>query len=66
MSAQSQNDERSLSENERKLTELEQDETTIENEDHHGFADAARATRLRDEMEALDTEILHEKEEIKG
>jgi hypothetical protein len=61
-----QNEDRALSENERKLAELEKEEDTIENEDHHGFADAARGIRLRSEIEALDTDILHEKERDQG
>jgi hypothetical protein len=61
-----QNEDRALSENERKLAELEKEEDTIENEDHHDFADVGRGIRLRSEIEALDTEILHEKERDQG
>jgi hypothetical protein len=65
MSGQSENDKGSLSGEESKLIEMEHEETVIETEDHHGFTDAARVTRLKSDAEALECEIVHEKEQLK-
>lgn len=47
---------------EHELQHLEQEENELAGSSHQGFADALRGNRLRDEIQALDTKILHERE----
>jgi hypothetical protein len=54
-----------LSEEENKLAELERQKNTIETEDHRGFGDAIRLIQLKGEMEALEENIMHDKQRAK-
>ncbi len=54
-----------LSAEENKLAELERQKRTIENEEHRGFGDAIRLIQLRGEMEALEENIMHDKQRAK-
>ena len=54
----------SLLKDESELLELQRDEATIEAEDHDGFVDAARSTRVKSEIEELETDIFHKKVQI--
>ncbi len=50
----------------KELAKLERDELVLEGEEHHGFTDAIRATRLKSQVEALDTQIQHEEMWLKA
>jgi hypothetical protein len=54
-----------LSEEENKLAELECQKNTIETEDHRGFGDVIRLIQLKGEMEALEENIMHDKQRAK-
>ena len=65
MNAQSQGDDRSLSDDESTLVELERDETIIETEEQRGFGDAARMNQVKSEIEELETDNFHERVQSK-
>lgn len=65
MKSQAENGEVQLSMEENKLIELERQISIIETEDHRGFGDAIRLIRLKDEMEALEENIRHDKQRAK-
>ena len=50
---------------ENKLAELEHQENIIETEEHRGFGDAIRLIQLKSEMEALEENIMHDKQRAK-
>jgi hypothetical protein len=52
-----------LTDEEMKLQQVEKDANAIENRDHHGFADAINRIRIEREIQELDTDILHRKQE---
>jgi hypothetical protein len=54
-----------LSGEENKLAELERQERLIETEDYRGFGDAIRIIQLKGEMEALEKNIMHDKQRAK-
>jgi hypothetical protein len=54
-----------LSGEENKLSELERQESMVETEDHRGFGDAIRLIQLKVEMEALEKNIMHDKQRAK-
>jgi hypothetical protein len=54
-----------LSVEENKLAELERQESMIEAEEHRGFGDAIRLIQLKSEMEALEENIMHDKQRAK-
>jgi hypothetical protein len=54
-----------LSGEENKLADLERQKTIIETEDHRGFGDAIRLIQLKGEMEALEENIMHDKQRAK-
>ena len=64
MNAQPQDEHESLLKDESELLELQRDEATIDAEDHDGFVDAARSTRVKSEIEELETDIFHKKVQI--
>jgi len=64
MNAPSQGERDSLAKDDGELLELQHEETTIEAEDHDGFEDAARLTRIKSEIEELETDIFHTKVQI--
>ena len=53
------------SKEENKLAELERQKSIIETEDHRGFGDAIRLIQLKSEMEALEENIMHDKQRAK-
>jgi hypothetical protein len=65
MKPQSEIGDTQLSEEENKLVELERQKRTIETEDHRGFGDAIRLIQLKGEMEALEKNIMHDKQRAK-
>jgi hypothetical protein len=65
MKLRPENRETQLSEEENKLLELDRQESIIETEDHRGFGDAVRLIRLQGEMEALEKDIMHDKQRAK-
>lgn len=54
--------ERELQDDEGRLRDLENEEATLENRPHDGFADASRVARLESEIETLDEQIQREKQ----
>jgi hypothetical protein len=54
-----------LSGEENKLAELECPKSIIETEDHRGYGDAIRLIQLKAEMEALEKNIMHDKQRAK-
>jgi hypothetical protein len=54
-----------LSGEENKLAELERQKSIIETEDHRGYGDAIRLIQLKAEMEALEKNIMHDKQRAK-
>jgi hypothetical protein len=54
-----------LSGEENKLAELERQKTMIETKNHRGFGDAIRLIQLKSEMEALEKNIMHDKQRAK-
>lgn len=54
-----------LSGEERELAELEREENIIKTEDHRGYGDAIRLIQLKGEMEALEKNIMHDKQRAK-
>ena len=54
-----------LSIEENKLAELERQESMIETGEHRGFGDAIRLIQLKSEMEALEENIMHDKQRAK-
>jgi hypothetical protein len=64
MTAYAQGEQDSLSKDDNELLELQHEESTIEAQDHDGFADAARLTRVKSEIEELQTDIFHKKVQI--
>ena len=54
--------DRELRDDEERLRDLENEEATIANRPHDGFADASRMVRLESEIEALDEQIQREKQ----
>ena len=45
-----------------RLERLEEEERALEASPHQGFTDAIKVNRLRDQIEDLDTQLLHERE----
>jgi hypothetical protein len=54
-----------LSGEENRLAELERQKAIIETEDHRGFGDAIRLIQLKGEIEALEENIMHNKQRAK-
>ena len=54
-----------LSGEENKLAELERQKSILETEEHRGFGDAIRLIQLKGEMEALEENIMHDKQRAK-
>jgi hypothetical protein len=54
-----------LSIEENKLAELERQKSIIETENHRGFGDAIRLIQLKGEMEALEKNIMHDRQRAK-
>jgi hypothetical protein len=65
MKSQPENGETQLSGEENKLIELGRQKSIIETEDHRGFGDAIRLIQLNGEMEALEENIMHDKQRAK-
>ena len=55
-----------LSVEERKLADFERQKSMIETEEHRGFGDAIRLIQLKSEMEALEENIMHDKQRAKN
>ena len=53
---------RLMSDEERRLQDLEREKAAIESRPHDGFADATRVVRLESEIAALDDRIRREKQ----
>jgi hypothetical protein len=54
-----------LSVEESELAEFERQKSMIETEEHRGFGDAIRLIQLKGEMEALEKNIMHDKQRAK-
>ena len=65
MRAQPEIGDTQLSGEENKLAELERQKNIIETEEHRGFGDAIRLIHLKGEMEALEENIMHDKQRTK-
>ena len=66
MKPQSEIGDIQLSGEENKLAELERQKSIIETEEHRGFGDAIRLIQLKSEMEALEENIMHDKQRAKN
>ena len=55
-----------LSREENKFAELERQKNIIETEDYRGFGNAIRLIQLKSEMEALEENIMHDKQRAKN
>jgi hypothetical protein len=62
MNPQPEIDDAQFSGEENKLAELERPKSIIETEEHRGFGDAIRLIQLKGEMEALEEDIMHDKQ----
>ena len=63
MKPQSEIGDIQLSGEENKLAELERQKRIIETEEHRGFGDAIRLIQLKSEMEALEEDLMHDKQQ---
>jgi len=64
MNAYAQGEQDSLSKDDNELLELQHEESTIKVQNHDGFTDATRLTRVESEIEELQTDIFHKKVQI--
>lgn len=55
-----------LKDNLAKLAELEQQEQTVATERHDGFQDAVLLRNIQSEIEDLNNEVWHEREQLKA
>ncbi len=58
--------ESQIAADERELKRLEKEKNRLVASPHHGFADASSVNRLDEQIQALDTKIIHEREERNG
>ena len=62
MSEGQQQQDSPVASEEQRLERLEEKARALEASPHHGFTDAITVNRLRDQMEDLETQLLHERE----
>jgi hypothetical protein len=55
-----------LNDNLAKLDQLEQEQQTVATERHDGFQDAVLLRNIQSEIEDLNTEVWHEREQLKA
>ena len=62
ISEEQQQQEALIASEEQRLERLEEETRALDASPHHGFTDAIKVSRLRDQMEDLETQLLHDRE----
>ena len=62
MSEEQQQQEPLIASEEQRLERLERETRALDASPHHGLTDAIKVNRLRDQMEDLETQLLHDRE----
>ena len=62
ISEEQQQQEALIASEEQRLERLEEETRALDASPHHGFTDAIKVNRLRDQMEDLETQLLHDLE----